>query len=80
MLRVLSECSASVGKSLQGLDNYAAEGTRAFDDQAGIVENISTNVELDAKKAEVLDALKAGKLYLKGEYKVGGYMKLCQIW
>ena len=79
MLRVLSESSASVGKSLQGLENYAAEGARAFDDLAGIVENISTNVELDAKKAEVLDALKAGKLYLKGEYKVGGYMKLCQI-
>ena len=52
MLRVLSEYSASVRKSLQGLDNYAAEGARAFDDLAGIVENISTNVELDAKKAE----------------------------
>ena len=79
MLRVLSECSASVRKSLQGLDNYAAEGARAFDDLAGIVENISTNVELDAKKTEILDALKAGKLYLKGEYKVSGYMKLCLI-
>ena len=43
------------------------------------MENISTNVELDAKKAKVLDALKAGKLYLKGEYRVGGCMKLCQI-
>ena len=41
------------------------------------MENISTDVELDAKKTEVLDALKAGKLYLKGESKVGGYMKLC---
>ena len=57
MPRVLSECSASVRKSLQGRDNYAAEGARAFDDLAGIMENISTNVELDAKKAEVLDAL-----------------------
>ena len=61
MLRLLSECSASVRNSLQGLENYAAEGARAFDDLADIVENISTNVELDAKKAEVLDALKAGK-------------------
>ena len=42
MVRVLSECSASVRKSLQGLDNYAAEGARAFDDLAGIVENNST--------------------------------------
>ncbi|XP_044170524.1 uncharacterized protein LOC122954532 [Acropora millepora] len=70
MLRVLSECSTSVRKSLQGLDSYAAEGVRAFDDLAGIVENISTNVKLDAKKTEVLDALKAGKRYLKGECKV----------
>ena len=30
-LRSLSECCASVGKSLQGLDYYAAEGTRAFE-------------------------------------------------
>ena len=79
MLRVLSECSTSVRKSLQGLDSYAAEGVRAFDDLAGIVENISTNVKLDAKKTEVLDALKAGKRYLKGECKLGGYMKRCRI-
>ena len=38
------------------------------------MENISTNVELNAKKSEVIDALKVGKLYLKGEY-----VKLCQI-
>lgn len=74
MLRVLSEYSASVRKSLQGLDNYAAEGARAFDDLTGIVENISANAELGSRKAEVLDALKAGKLYLKGEYKVGSHM------
>lgn len=54
MLRVLSECNAPVRKSLQGLDNYAAEGAREFDDLAGIVENISTNVKLDAKKAKFL--------------------------
>ena len=74
MLRVLSECSASVRKSLQGLDNYAAEGACAFDNLAGIVENISANAEFGSRKAEVLDALKAGKLYLKGEHKVGGHM------
>ena len=70
MLRILSECSASVRKSLQGLDNYAAEGARAFDDLVGIVENISPNVE-PSERRQVLDTLKAGKLYLKGEYKVG---------
>ena len=64
MLRILSECSGSVRKSLQGLDSYAAEGARAFEDLAGVVENISTNVELSERR-EILYALKAGKLYLK---------------
>ena len=35
MTRILSECSASVRKSLQGLDYFAAEGARAFDDLRG---------------------------------------------
>ena len=76
MLRILSECSASVRKSLQGLDSYVTEGARAFDDLAGVVENISTNVEL-SERGEILDALKAGKLYLKGEYKVGDQRQPC---
>ena len=38
MLRILTECSASVRKSLQGLDYFAAEGAQAFDDLASIVE------------------------------------------
>ena len=54
----------------KGLDNYAAEGARAFDDLVGIVENISPNVE-PSERRQVLDTLKAGKLYVKGEYKVG---------
>ena len=57
MTRILSECSASVRKSLQGLDYFAAEGA----------------VEVGAKKERVQglqEALKAGKLYLKGEFKV----------
>ena len=76
MLRILSECGASVRKSLQGLDNYAAEGARAFDDIAGIVDNIRTNVE-PSERIQVLDALKAGKLYLKEEYKVGDQKEPC---
>ena len=76
MLRILSECSASVRKSLQRLDSYAAEGALAFDDLTGVVENISTNVELSEGR-EILDGLKAGKLYLKGEYKVGDQKQLC---
>ena len=40
MLRILSECSASVRKSLQGLDYYAAEGTSAFEHLMLLVQKL----------------------------------------
>ena len=71
MLRILSECSASVRKSLQGLDYVAAEGSRAFDTLIGIVEKVSHMTDGGKKWAEEMkETLKAGKLYLKGDYKV----------
>ena len=71
LLRILSECSASVRKSLQGLDYFAAEGARAFDDLASVVEDISL-LKSDGGEwsAKIKDKLKAGKLYLKSDYKV----------
>ena len=41
MGRVLSECSASVRKSLQGLNYFAAGGARAFNDLSVIARQIS---------------------------------------
>ena len=38
MLRILTECKASVRKSLQGLDYFAAEGARAFEHLGSIVD------------------------------------------
>ena len=35
--RILSVCGATVRKSLQGLDYFAAEGGKGFDDLAGDV-------------------------------------------
>jgi len=69
MLRVLSECSATVRRSLQGLHYYAAEGSRAFDDLADIVQKVCA---LDPATGDdsLLDTLKAGKFYLKGDFKV----------
>lgn len=71
LLRILRECSASVRKSLQGLDYFAAEGTRAFEDLLCIVHDISL-LRADGSDWETMmkDSLKAGKLYLKGDYKV----------
>ena len=71
MLRILSECSASVRKSLQGLDYLVAEGSRAFDTLEEIVRDISSRRNGGHKWAgEIQAQLKAGKLYLKGDYKV----------
>ncbi|XP_078372779.1 uncharacterized protein LOC144656433 [Oculina patagonica] len=71
MLRVLSECSASVRKSLQGLDYLAADGSRAFDTLAEIIEVVSSKADGGKKWAdEMRETLKEGKFYLKGDYKV----------
>ena len=71
MLRILTECSAWVRKSLEGLDYFAAEGARAFDDLASIVEDISS-LRADGREwaRRIKDSLKAGKLYLKSDFKV----------
>ena len=71
MLRILSECSASVRKSLQGLDYFAPEGARAFDDLVGMVHQMSENVAGGKEwEKRMTESLKASKLYLKGDYMV----------
>lgn len=70
MLRILAECKASVRKSLQGLDYFAAEGARAFEDLESLVHQLS-QLGL-GKESDTFDAqsLKSAKLYLKGDFKV----------
>ena len=70
MLRILAECKASVCKFLQGLDYFAAEGARAFEDLESLMHQLS---ELGlGKESDTFDAqsLKSAKLYLKGDFKV----------
>ena len=75
MLRILSECAASVRKSLQGLDYFAADGSKAFEDLAEVVKGLPT-VGLEQEwKHDVQDSLKASKMYLKGDYKVNYSLK-----
>ena len=40
LCRILNLCSAAVRKSLQGIDNVAAEGAKAFDDLEDIAERL----------------------------------------
>ena len=39
-LRILSVCTATVQKSLQGLDYISADGAKAFDDLAGLLTKL----------------------------------------
>ena len=70
MLRVLSECSASVRKSLQDLDYFAADGAQAFDTLISVVRQLSEFGADSNWKATTIDSLKTAKMYLKGDYKV----------
>lgn len=73
MTRILSECSASVRKSLQGLDYFASEGARGFDDLSSLLEQVLENGTSKERVQGLQEALKAGKLYLKGDFKVKYY-------
>jgi hypothetical protein len=42
LFSILNECTASMRRSLQGLDSFSAEGTTAFDLLLSIVEGLST--------------------------------------
>lgn len=66
MLRILSSCTATVRKSLQGLDYFAAEGAKAFNDLLKLVAR--TGDRQWVVRCE--QALKEGKQYLKTDYKV----------
>ena len=43
LYRILDVCSASVQKSLQGLDNVTAEGTEAIDNLTKMIETLVEN-------------------------------------
>lgn len=70
MLRILSACSATVRKSLQGLDYFAADGGKAFDDLIHVVGRFQ-ECGLSRETANMWEeSLKEGKQYLKSDYKV----------
>ncbi|KAK3716900.1 hypothetical protein QZH41_017016, partial [Actinostola sp. cb2023] len=70
LFRILSEsCVASVRKSLQGLDNYAAEGGRGFDDLISILDTLLQYGAGDAMIRHLKDQLRQLKQYIKGDYK-----------
>ncbi|XP_076090309.1 uncharacterized protein LOC143062528 [Mytilus galloprovincialis] len=67
MYKILTDCSASVRQSMEGLDYYISEGSRAFTDLTETVEQL--DLTLDEKK-KTLDNLVVAKHYLKTDYKL----------
>lgn len=60
---MIEVCSASMQKSLQGLDNTTVEGLEAFGQIVTVLE--SHNVEVSTLKTQ----LHSGKRYLKADFK-----------
>ena len=71
LLKVLSGCSASTRKSLQGLDYVSATGAKAFDELEKVIDNLGDDYEKGFTWAKVQkEKLQFAKRYLKGDYKV----------
>ncbi|XP_078349668.1 uncharacterized protein LOC144634549 [Oculina patagonica] len=70
MLRILSTCSATVRKSLQGLDDTAAAGGKGFDDLCSIIDKLEEGGLSKETAKSWARALKEGKQYLKSDFKV----------
>ncbi|XP_052075888.1 uncharacterized protein LOC127713978 [Mytilus californianus] len=71
MFKILSECAATVRKSLEGLDYYITEGVRAFQDIQIFLEELRRTGDLSAEVFKRhMDVLLECKRYLKTDYKV----------
>ena len=68
--RILNVCSASTRKSLQGLDNFSAQGSKAFGDLAKLVNKLVEYGEPHEWAGSIKELLRSTKQYLKGDYKV----------
>ena len=68
--RILDVCSASARKSLQGLDNFTAQGSHAFGDLAKLTENLVDCGRPPEWARDVKQHLRSSKQHLKGDYMV----------
>ena len=71
LCRIMKVCSATVRKSLQGLDYVSADGAQAFDDLVEVVQKLGSDFGKGLSWAnDKIDKLKNVKRYLKSDYKV----------
>lgn len=70
LYRILEVCSASMQKSLQGLDNITAEGTEAIDNLIKLSQTLEENGDDESWGKKIDKDVKAGKRYLKTDFKL----------
>ena len=68
--RILNVCSASVRKSLQGLDYISSSGAQAFDDLCEVPETLGDAGQGMGWTKQQQSRLQESKRYLKTDYKV----------
>ena len=77
---VLIVCSASVRKSLQGLDYFSADGAKAYDDLEEVVQKLGDEYGASLWWAKhQSEKLKQSKRYLRTGYKVSMKRKIIKI-
>lgn len=70
LLRILDVCSASVWKSLQGLDYFTASGSKAFDELENVADRLGELGMGMSWAKQQKQQMKLAKRYLKSDYKV----------
>ena len=71
LCRVLKVCSASVRKSLKGLDYFSSDGAKAFDEMEEVVQKLGDEYKQGHFWAKnLICKLKTPKRYLKSDFKV----------
>lgn len=69
LYRIIEVCSASMQKSLQGLDNFSADGGEGFDNLLLLLDTLQENGVDKSWVSDKKQALKDSKRYLKTDYK-----------
>ena len=68
--RILAVCSVSTRKSLQGLHNFSAQGSQAFDDVAKLADKLVDCGKPQEWTRDIKQQLRSSKQYLQGDFKV----------
>ena len=68
LFRILEVCPASTRKSLQGLDNYTADGSEAFENLEEIISKLYDGGMPDSKADRLRSMALSCKRYLKQDY------------